>query len=396
MTLLVSMRSSGEHLVAAELAARGREQGALVEATRSAEVVKGFGMEQRLVQRYAQRVKERCARGVRAERLQKGVSTWVAWVGSLMEAAILWYGGNRVIDGALSLGVFSGFLAIRGMLEVPVGSLVSVADSWIHLRGALARSDDILSATKRPEGTRVADAITGHLELQGVGFRYGSGGAWVFRNLNLTIATGERIALVGPSGHGKSTLGKLLVGLLTPTEGVVLLDGHPVTEYATQSLAERLGVVLQEPLIFEGEVREAIALKAPNATPEAVVQAARVACFDTVVQKMPQGYASKVNSSGSNLSGGERQRLAIAQAVLHQPAVLLLDEATSALDPETETRVLKNLKTLNCTTICIAHREAAVAASGRVFRIAEGEFQELSAPIASHVATNVGTQWEGG
>jgi ABC-type bacteriocin/lantibiotic exporter with double-glycine peptidase domain len=349
-----------------------------VEATRSPELIKGLGIERQIAQRYLQRITERAGFSIRAERFQKAAAAWLMWASSAMEALILWYGGSRVIEGNMTLGVFSGFLAIRAMVEVPIGTLVGLFDAWVRFQSALQRSDDILSVPAADEGDIPASEVVGRIEARNLGFRYGSGGRWIFRNVNLTLEPGDKVALTGPSGQGKSTLGKLLVGLLDPTEGEVLLDGVPVARYARESLAPKLGVVLQEPLLLEGNLREAVSLRIPDAAPEAITRAARLACFEEVVQRLPHAYESHLAALGSNLSGGERQRLALSQALLGDPRVLLLDEATCALDPDTERRVLDNLERLQATLVTIAHRPSVIRGAERVFSVGQGCVLELT------------------
>jgi ABC-type bacteriocin/lantibiotic exporter with double-glycine peptidase domain len=381
-------RSASEQRVAAELAARGREQSALLEATSSHELVKGMLLEGRVLGRYERRITERAAFGIRAERLSKGIASALLVLDALMEAVMLGYGGSRVIAGAMTVGVFAGFLSIRAMLQAPLSSLVLLFDNWIRFRGALLRSDEILAEAPVATGKLRPSAPIGQLEARNLSFRYGSGGSWVLRNVNLIAERGQKLVLLGPSGHGKSTLIKLLAGLLEPSEGEVLLDGLPITTYDRRLLAEHLGVVLQEPLILNGTLSEALALRIPNVNPSERQRATRLACFEEVVKRLPDGYESEVAALGTNLSGGERQRLALAQALVCAPSLLLLDEATCSLDTETEQRVLDNLDTLGATMISSAHRGAAISRAHRIFQVFDGKVSELR--IESHARSSLG------
>jgi ABC-type bacteriocin/lantibiotic exporter with double-glycine peptidase domain len=297
----------------------------------------------------------------------------------VMQAAVLWYGGQYVIRGELSVGAFAGFLAIRELLEAPLHSLVSVFDGMVHMRGAFERSDEVFSVEPERFGERCAANVRGRIELRDVGFRYGSGGAWVLRNVNLTIEAGEHIVIVGPSGGGKSTLGQLLCGALRPTEGEVLLDGEPITSYEASSLAACFGVVLQEPLILPGTVEDALCLRLPDATPDAMERALALAELQGVVEAMPAGLDTRLLQRGANLSGGERQRLAIAQACIGDPCLLLLDEATCALDDQTELLILERLDRHAATVIAIAHRASVISRAGRVVGVDGGSIAELRA-----------------
>lgn len=362
-------RGASEQRVAAVLSARGRERGALAEASSCPELIKGLGVEQGVAERYARIVTERAGLAIRSERLQKAIAAWLAVLSGAMEALILWVGGNRVIDGHMTIGVFAGFLAVRALLQAPLSSLLGLFESWISFRSALERSDEILSVPLAPPASVRPGPRQGRLEARNLGFRYGSGGAWVLRHVDLVVEPGQHVVFVGPSGQGKSTLLRLLCGLLEPSEGEVLLDGAPIGALEASALARRLGVVLQEPLILEGSVNEALRLRIPDATPAHLQQAARAACFEETVRRLPGGYEAEVAAFGANLSGGERQRLALAQALVATPDVLVLDEATCSLDPDTEARVLYNLHGAGVTIVSAAHRHSVLAYADRVFAV---------------------------
>lgn len=370
---------------AAELAARGREAGALAEATSSVEMTKGFGAEDAFVRRFGERVRERADWGVGSARLEAALGQTMAAVDTIMLATILWVGGQQVISGAMTVGVFIGFLTIRSMVERPMGSLVSLVESWIRVRGILERCDDILGTRPCRDGASTnanADtdantvALGAQLRLDNLGFRYGSG-PWIVQHANLHVEPGQHVAIVGPSGQGKSTLLKLLCGLLEPSEGRVLIGGTDVRELGHEAFARRCGVVLQEPLILEGTVRDAIALRFPAASDEQVFAAAQAACFDEVVAKLNGGYGAWLEPMGRNLSGGERQRLAIAQALLGEPDLLVLDEGTCSLDPDVERRVLDNIARMQTTVVSVAHRESAIGHADRVVFL-HGELHDAS------------------
>jgi ABC-type bacteriocin/lantibiotic exporter with double-glycine peptidase domain len=226
--------------------------------------------------------------------------------------------------------------------------------------------------------------VRGRIEARNLGFRYGSGAPWILRGVNLVIEPGQKVAIVGLSGQGKSTLGRLLAGLLAPSEGTVMLDGEPLCNYDEGALARHLGVVLQDPLILEGSVQDALCLRCPEASRESLLAAARMACLDQVLARMPEGLDAPLLTFGSNLSGGERQRLALAQALVDFPRVLLLDEATCALDAATEERILANLNRLPATIVAIAHRRAVADRAERVLCVRDGAVHELQAAVRPH------------
>jgi ABC-type bacteriocin/lantibiotic exporter with double-glycine peptidase domain len=380
-------RVLAEHNFGAELTARGRAQAAFMEATASPEMIKGLGLEAHVWARYEQRTLDRAGMAIRSQLLEKRLRAGLSVLSGVMEACVLWYGGQFVIRGEMSVGVFAGFLAIRQLLEAPLNALVGLFESMFELRSAFERSDEVFNVEPDGFGARDASAVTGRIELRDVGFRYGSGGSWTLRNVNLSIEPGEHVVMVGASGQGKSTLGKLLCGVLRPTEGEVLLDGVPITDYSSATLATQLGVVLQEPLILAGKIEDAVRIRMPQASRPMIMRALQLAMFAPVLARLPAGTASMVAAAGTNLAGGERQRLALAQALLGDPRILLLDEATSALDPATEAQVLDNLGTLRATVISIAHKASVIARARRIITVADGGVHDQQVAALQRVSS---------
>jgi ABC-type bacteriocin/lantibiotic exporter with double-glycine peptidase domain len=184
------------------------------------------------------------------------------------------------------------------------------------------------------------------------------------------------VALVGATGSGKSTLGKLLLGLFEPTEGEVLYDGISLQHFDYRTLRRQFGVVLQEPVLFSDSIRRNLAFHAPDRPPSDVVEAARLAAIHDDIERMPMGYETIVGEGGGGLSGGQVQRVALARALVHRPAVLLLDEATSHLDVVTEREVERNLSTLTCTRIVIAHRLSTIRTADLIVVVEHGTIVE--------------------
>lgn len=370
------LREDTRQRAAGEIAARARENSLVLQATSSAETVKAFGLERQLERWYERGLEERMRWTVRASRLSESAGSWLSLFDGAARAAVLGFGGLKVIQFELTLGVFAGFLAIRGLLTAPLASLLSTLEGWLEFRSVLTRTDELLGERPPARGAISAENARGRIELESVGFRYSAGAPWVFRGLSLTIEPGEHLTLVGPSGQGKSTLLEVLVGILRPTEGRVLLDGVDLRHYDERSLARKFGAVLGEPLIVEGSVRENLALRLPEADAAAVCEASRAACFEEIAARMPLGYETTIASPTANLSGGERQRLALARALLCRPDVLFLDEATCFLDAETESRVLENVLAKSVTVVSVAHRPAVIAAATRVLLVRDGRISE--------------------
>lgn len=372
MVVVRVTREDARQRSAGELAARGRESSVIHQATSSAEMVKAFGLEARLEQWYARRLGERLEWTRKAARLHSGAASWLSMFDAGARAAVLWFGGMKVIHFEMPIGVFMGFLAIRGLLAGPLASLWNTVESWLEFRSVLARSDEVLSQPTVSHGERSAEGLRGRLSLRNVGFRYSKGAPWVLRGVSFDIEPGEHVALTGPSGQGKSTLLEILAGVLEPSEGEVLLDGVPVRQCDERSLARKFGTVVGTPLVIAGTIRDNLALRVPEAEDAEVLEAARAACFAEVVARTVDGYQTQLESEGTNLSGGERQRLGLAQAFLGRPSVLFLDEATCFLDAATEKRVIDNFLRAGVTVVSVAHRAAVIEASGQVFQVRDG------------------------
>ncbi|WP_161977556.1 ATP-binding cassette domain-containing protein [Dictyobacter kobayashii] len=207
-------------------------------------------------------------------------------------------------------------------------------------------------------------------------FQYDANSPQILKDISLQIQPGQKIAIVGRTGSGKSTLGKLLLGLIIPTAGEISYDGLPLRFLNYQAVRAQFGVVMQDASVFSGTIHQNIAFNAPNISIEAIIQAAQLADLHEDILKMPMGYETFVSEGGSALSGGQRQRLAIARALASIPAILLLDEATSALDVVTEQHVEQNLNGLPCTQIIIAHRLSTIRNADCILVLDDGALIE--------------------
>jgi ATP-binding cassette subfamily B protein len=298
---------------------------------------------------------------------------------------ILWYGGCRVMDGLLTIGQLMFFYSLLGHLLGPLERLASVN---LKIQEALVAVDRLfqvmdLELEAAGNGKKVAfQAIRGALELENVSFRYGCR-ANVLEGVSLRIPAGRTVAVVGESGSGKSTLLKLLQGFYAPTEGRIRIDGVDLQDFELASLRRGVGVVSQEPFIFNGTLRDNIALGRPEATLEEVMAAARAAGLEEFITGLPERYETVIGERGANLSGGQRQRLAIARALLRQPEILIFDEATSHLDTATERAIQESLRTTLAgkTVVLVAHRLSTVKEADLIYVLHQGRVVEQGSHV---------------
>lgn len=282
----------------------------------------------------------------------------------LMTISILYTGVLLVIENKLTVGQLIAFQMFAGQFSAPMLRLVNLWNEFQQTLLAVDRIGDILNS---PAEIQNQNAITlskveGKIIFDNLSFRYNIDSSLVLKNVNLEIASGQRVGFVGRSGSGKSTLTKLIQRLYYATEGTIYIDNIDVRNINPIWLRSNIGVVLQENYLFSGSIRDNIALPRPNMPMEAIVQAAQISGAHEFISKLPKGYDTEVGERGSSLSGGQKQRIAIARALICNPKILIFDEATSALDYESE-RIIKNnlnLITKNRTTIIIAHRLSTI------------------------------------
>jgi ABC-type bacteriocin/lantibiotic exporter with double-glycine peptidase domain len=366
------------------LSLSGREHGAMVEALASPEMLRAIGAEDLLADRYVTRMRARLNAEIGLKDAVNGILTGMTFFEGISIALVLWIGGSQVISGQMTLGVFAGFLTLQGLVDKPLSALFQCVDRYIYAQSILDRVDDVLGSNAEMRGQAVPAALRGEIVFDEVTFRHGPSAPALFEKLSFRIAAGEKVAIVGRSGQGKSTVLKLLLGVFTPESGRVLLDGVDLASISRKALAEHMGVVLQEPFLFRDSVENNLRMRVPDATHDEIVAAAKVACAHTMALGLTQGYATRLGEHGLRLSGGQRQRIAIARAIVRRPRILLLDEATSSLDLETEQTLHANLSSLGCTRLLIAHRLATVVDADRILVldagqiVQQGSYAELS------------------
>ncbi|MBZ0173599.1 MAG: ATP-binding cassette domain-containing protein, partial [Phycisphaerales bacterium] len=299
-------------------------------------------------------------------------------------------GAIMAIKGGITIGTLFAFMAGFGYILGPVHMFIGLSEPYFAAKEGYTSIKELIDShyVETWHGQRREERIRGDIVYDRISFRYPSApDKTVIRNLNLTIQPGEHVAFVGPSGSGKSTLANLLLGLYAPTEGVILIDGVPQSEWDMRWMRRQMAVVMQESILLSGTVGDNIRFARPGATMDEVREAARLANAEEFILKMPEGFDTPVGERGVSLSGGQRQRIAIARAILRNPPVLILDEATSALDYESERLIQDALDRLSSgrTVITIAHRLSTIKNADRIVVlrdgvvVEEGNFRELNA-----------------
>ncbi|MFG3497389.1 NHLP family bacteriocin export ABC transporter peptidase/permease/ATPase subunit [Streptomyces sp. NPDC047928] len=306
---------------------------------------------------------------------------------TLNSALILWIGGLRAVDGHVSIGLLVAFQALVTRFTAPITRLNGIAGRIQDFAADVARLKDVenfpADALYARRGGRGGPGdtgtrrLTGHVELEGVTFGYSPLDEPLLKDFSLTVGPGRQVALVGGSGSGKSTVSRLIAGLYTPWEGTIRIDGQRLEDIPRGALAASVSFVDQDVFLFEGTVRDNVALWDPSIPDEAVVAALKdAALYDDVVARRPGGIHGRVEQDGRDFSGGQRQRLEIARALVRRPSVLVLDEVTSALDARTEEIIIDNLRRRGCACVVIAHRLSTVRDSDEIVVLDHGSVVE--------------------
>lgn len=381
--LLLTIGALNRRITVAASEVRERESevyGVVQRAMAAMRVIQAFTRENEEHRRFMTASERSLDAGLRLYTLQSFYAGMVSVVIAFGTAAVVWVGARHVLDGTLTVGSLVVFISYLASLYVPINDMFQVYGLAQSARVGVQRVLDVLDVEHDlPDGHRVfpPEGASGEIEWRDVEFGYATGST-VLRRVNLRVAPGQRVAVVGATGAGKSTLLSLLPRFYDPSRGRVLIDGVDAREYRLESLRRQVAMVLQPPLLFPVSVRENIAFGRPDARLEEIVAAAKAARIHDTITRLPRGYDTPVGEQGVTLSEGEKQRVTIARAILRDSPILILDEPTSALDPETESLVMDALEQLQAgrTTFIIAHRLSTVRMADLVVVLKDGRIVE--------------------
>ncbi|MBN2097777.1 MAG: ATP-binding cassette domain-containing protein [Candidatus Omnitrophica bacterium] len=355
---------------------------ALYEGISGIRIVKTFSMERYEIDRFNKASLGYFKISLKSAKRIIAISPITEFVGTLAAMLVLYVGGKQIIQGELSFGMFAAFMGAMFQCVQPFKRLSSINAVIQQSAAAATRIFEILDTPQEihdQPGTVILPGVKKMIRFEQVSFKYQGEASDVLNNVNLTVPVGTVLAIVGPSGVGKTTLVNLIPRFYDVTTGAITFDGRDIRDFTLKSLREKIGIVTQEMFLFNDTVKANIAYGNLQARHEAIIEAAQAARADEFIQKMPQGYDTVIGDRGFRLSGGEKQRLAIARALLKNSPILILDEATSQLDSQSEILVQQALEQLmrRRTVFVIAHRLSTVRNATKIAVLKEGSVAEF-------------------
>ena len=351
-------------------------QALLVESVSGIETVKALSLENQFQRRWEEQLAGYVKASFKAANLNNIANQSAQLINKLTTLGIVFFGAHLVIDGMLTVGELVAFNMLAGRVSAPILKLVQLWQEFQQAGISMRRLGELLN-TPADQVANGAGAVRpkGYVSFEAVSFRYGPETSKAIESLSFAAGAGQKIGIVGRSGSGKSTLTKLLQRIYRPESGRVLVDGQDIAQANLNWLRRNVGVVLQESRLFDGSIRDNIAITRPTATQAEVLRAAELSGATEFIGRLSKGFDYSVGEGGCNLSGGQRQRIAIARALIANPAILILDEATSALDYESEALIQRNLNQIgaNRTLLIVAHRLASVRDCDQILVLDKGQ-----------------------
>lgn len=359
-----------------------RRDSHFLETLRGIRTVKLFNAQEERRTRWLNLLIETINRQLTTEKLGLSFRTANKLLLGILNIVIVYLGARKVLDGNFSVGLLLAFVAYKDQFLGRVSELINKGVDLTMLRVHAERVADIALTPPephRPQALSETEYLPATIELRNIRFRYADSEPWVLDGVNCTFRRGESVAIVGPSGGGKTTLLKILSGLVQPTEGTVLVNGEPITKVGINKYRAMLGVVMQDDQLFSGSIVDNICFFDDRPDLERIESVARAAAVHDDIAAMPMGYDTLIGDMGTVLSGGQKQRVLIARALYRRPAVLLLDEATSHLDVEREGAVNSSLRSMHVTRVVIAHRPETIRAADRIVTLEDGKLDREQA-----------------
>ncbi len=353
-------------------------QSHLVEVLSGIQTVKAQNIEMRSRWKWQERYARYVSAGFKTTLTFTAASSTSTFLNQLSSLLVLWVGAYLVLQGKLTLGQLIAFRIIAGYVTSPLLRLTQLWQNFQETALSLERLGDIIDSPVEADALDRSNipmpTIQGNVSYEDVSFRFNPAGPMQLNNVSVSFPAGQFVGIVGQSGSGKSTLMKLLPRLYPLESGRILIDGYDINKVELYSLRQQIGIVPQDTLLFEGTVQENIALNHPDATPEEIIAAAKVAVAHEFIMGLPNGYNTRVGERGSSLSGGQRQRVAIARTILQNPNLLVMDEATSALDYDSERQVCLNLADAfrGRTVFFITHRLSTIRNADHILMMDQG------------------------